>query len=99
MYKDIMNQEVGQAIQSNTQPCKEMPGKTIRAYNNQNDGWNGEHKAKQIIQLKYPFTRLMVWFMPDPQKPVHDVFMCKPSNSLHEGKKSPTKPVAMYVFV
>ncbi|MCS7036336.1 MAG: hypothetical protein RMJ33_11055 [Saprospiraceae bacterium] len=83
----IMNEEIRQAVQRNAHADEQRPGVLCQTADEvKNHAWNGEDQEKTVILFKKAVlfvARLVVVFMPAPQKTVHDVFMCKPRHELH----------------
>jgi len=83
MHQAIVHQEVEQAVDRHAAANPLQGPDARRACGDQRDSYPGKDHRKEIVQLKHPFARGMVGFMPAPSPAVHNIAMGKGGDALH----------------
>ena len=86
--KDIVDQEIGQAVQADAQADPEQVVISLLHSEEQSgNSWNGEDQEEGVVVLQESLGSLFVVVPVQVPKPaVHDVFMGEPGHSLHPGE-------------
>jgi hypothetical protein len=90
MNKNIMNEKIGQSISKNAKSNREASPKTIAVPTDKAKDTHDSVKNKERI-IAFPPTSMvfvMMVFMEDPQKAMHNVLMGKPGHKFHNGKRA-----------
>src|SRR6185312_4156720 len=86
--KNVMNQEISHAVQSNSHANPKKKIITIHPSKKQaGNAWQRKNDKEEIIvfykTIRFFFMMVFVQF---PQYAMHDVFVCKPGNAFHTNK-------------
>lgn len=85
MHDNVVEDEIKYPIRRNAKAdVKQGPVfRDFCAHNDRERGGNPKNHGEQIIFFQGIFMMHMVGFVPVPHDSMHDVFVCKPSDTFH----------------
>jgi len=100
----VVDEEVNNAVDRDTNTDKEQPEVSCRQpYDIANRTRYSKDEEKQVVFLKetiFMMMRLVMVFVPVPQRPVHDVFMGEPRHEFHANNSSQgNKDISQYLHI